>query len=816
MPNLDIIFTILLYLFPFLVTFLATVIVIQLLQKKGQLSSSLSMSLLLVTMPKDGTDEAQKNVKEFIGRAEQLYSVLGSIKVKKKRGLFEPSFYLALEIAATNKEIKFYIATPKALEESVMKHVQGVYPEAEIDRVDDYNIFNSKGFEVASQLALKSHYSLPIKTYTMLEADPLGGITNALSRIKEGEGAAIQIVFRPEQSGWRTISQKIAREMQKGKSFSAARSEASKGILNKMFRGSVKPAKSEEQKRQEAAQPTEPITPMQQEMIKSIEEKAAKKGFGVNIRLVTSATSKERAEELSVHMESTLAQFDSPGLNGFKFSSNGTKKIAHDFIFRNHNPRQKMILNTEELASIFHLPLTSTETPNIKWLKSKSAAPPIDLPSEGLILGKNNFRGEETQIRISDDDRRRHFYVVGQTGTGKSSMLQEMVRQDIESGRGVCVIDPHGDMVDKILGIVPENRVEDVVLFDPSDLETPIGLNMLEYDTSKPEQKTFIVNEMMGIFQKLFGAVPESMGPMFEQYARNAILLLLDNPQHGFTLMDVPRVLTDHKFRQFLLSKETNLIVKEFWTKEAEKAGGEAALENVAPYINSKFNIFIANDYMRPIIGQSRSGLDFREIMDGQKILLVNLAKGKLGDINSSLLGLIVVGKILLSSFARVDMPEEERKDFYLYIDEFQNFTTDSIVSILAEARKYRLDLIIAHQFIAQLQDNIRDAVFGNVGSLASFRLGAEDTEIIAKQLNPVFGESDLLNIDNYNAYAKLLVNGNTSRPFNMKINLPVQGSKEVAAMVRDYSIKKYGKPRAEVEREILDRAKVAESESAD
>ncbi|MDP1629358.1 MAG: TraM recognition domain-containing protein, partial [bacterium] len=360
------------------------------------------------------------------------------------------------------------------------------------------------------------------------------------------------------------------------------------------------------------------------------------------------------------------------------------------------------------------------------------------------------------------------LYVVGQTGTGKSVFLKNLIQQDIENGEGVGFLDPHGDSVEAILGLIPPSRADEVILIDPADLHRPIGLNMLEYDARYPEQKTFIVNELINIFDKLYD-LKTTGGPIFEQYTRNALLLLMDDPAEKLTLMEVPKVLTDSEFRRRLLAKCRNVIVKDFWEKEAEKAGGEAALQNMVPYITSKFNVFIANDYMRPIIGQSETTINFRKIMDEKKILLVNLSKGRLGDINSNLLGMLIVGKLLMAAFSRIDAPEEERSDFYLSLDEFQNFSTESIATILAEARKYRLNLIIAHQFIGQLTEKIKSAVFGNVGSMAVFRVGADDAEFLAKQFQPIFSVSDLINIDNYNAYVKLLIGGQTSSPFNIQ-----------------------------------------------
>ncbi|MEA3322594.1 MAG: type IV secretion system DNA-binding domain-containing protein, partial [Patescibacteria group bacterium] len=404
------------------------------------------------------------------------------------------------------------------------------------------------------------------------------------------------------------------------------------------------------------------------------------------------------------------------------------------------------------------------------------------------------------------------LYVIGQTGVGKSTLLEEMVKQDIKNGHGLCYIDPHGEAIEHIMTAIPKERAEDVVYFDPSDTERPFGLNMLEF--SKPEEKTFVVNEIINIFDKLYD-LKATGGPMFEQYMRNAMLLIMDDEETGSTLMEIPKVLADEDFRRLKLSKCKNPIVKDFWLEEAEKAGGEAALANMVPYITSKLTPFLSNDMMRPIISQQKSTLDFRNIMDSQKILLINLSKGKIGETNSHLLGMIIVGKLLMAALGRVDMPENERKDFYLYIDEFQNVTTDSIAQILSEARKYRLALIIAHQFIGQLSEDISKAVFGNVGSLAAYRVGPEDAEFLEKQFEPIFKAQDLINVDNYNYFAKLLINNITTTPFNISAPYPTDGNPDIVEPVKELSRLKYGRDRDVVEQEVMTRLANAKAQGA-
>ena len=789
---------------------------------RGLITRSLNMDLDIVKVSRPlkresqgGEQQQPKSEKELISVMEHLFASLGNIK--EKAGLFHRIIYgdaiIALEIAnpSENDEISFFVGAPKKFINIVERQIHSFYPKASIEKVKDYNIFFPESFTAASSLRLKDKHHFPVRTYQTLESDPLNNITNVLGKFDEKkEGAAIQLLMKPARGLWREKGKQVAHKMQQGRRLSDVKSDtilrqSARGFSNIVF-------KKDDQKNKDifkSEKDTIQLTPEEQEIVKKIEGKSGKPGFNANIRLVASALTQERAEVILSELENAFIQYENPGLNSFKVvreNKSRAKNIAFDFIFRNFRDDQSFVLSSEEVASIFHFPLFSTETPKISWLKARTASPPSNISKEGITLGFNDYRGVETVIRHADDDRRRHFYIIGQTGTGKSTMIEEMAKQDIKAGKGVCVIDPHGDLVDHILESVPKERAEDVVFFDPADTERPYGLNMLEYNANKPEQKTFVINEMINIFDKLYD-LRQTGGPMFEQYMRNAALLVMEHPESGSTLMEIPRVLADEEFRHLKLSHCTNPVVKNFWEKEAEKAGGEAALANMVPYITSKLTQFISNDMMRPIIAQEKSTINFRRAMDNQMIILVNLSKGKIGEINANLLGMIIVGKILIAALSRVDMPEHERKDFYLYIDEFQNFTTDSIAQILSEARKYRLALVIAHQFIAQLKEEISKAVFGNVGSICSFRIGAEDAEFVQKQFEPVFDANDLMNVDNHNCFMKLLIASQVASPFNMKTYTPTAGSKEIAEAIKELSKLKYGRNRDIVNEEILKKA---------
>jgi len=783
---------------------------------RSQINQSMNLDLDVIRVSKMNKSEEEKTKegeswKGEIGAMEQMLTAFSSIR--DTRSFFRKMIYgspaISLEIAnsAKSEEIVFFIAVPRKFRENIEKQIHSFFPYASLEKTTDFNIFAPGSVTEASIISLKNKFALPIRTYENQEMDPLNAIANAISKLETlSEGAAIQLVLRPAGTAWRTKGKRIAHEMQQGKRLN----EVDKSIMGHIFEGLgfvlfglLSGGKKEENALDKNK--TVQLTPEEQELVKSIEKKASKTGFETNIRLVASAATSARAQEILSHLENAFSQYENADVNCFQVKRGNKKEIAYDFIFRNFKSEEKIILGVEEISSIFHIPISTTEAPKIKWLKANAAPPPIGIPTEGILVGFNEYRGTKTNIRLTEVDRRRHLYAIGQTGTGKTTILQEMAKQDAREGRGFCFIDPHGDAIEDILASIPKERAQDVVFFDPSDVERPFGLNMMEYDPAHPEQMTFVINEMIGIFDQLYD-LKATGGPMFEQYMRNAMLLVMSDPDSGSTLMEISKVMADEEFRAMKLSKCTNQTVVDFWTKEAEKAGGEAALANMVPYITSKLTPFISNDMMRPIISQQKSTIYFRDIMDNKKILLVALSKGKIGEINARLLGMVVVGKILMSALARTNIPENERVDFYLYLDEFQNVTTNSIAQILSEARKYRLCLNIAHQFIAQLKEEISKAVFGNIGSMILYRVGPEDAEFLEKQVAPVFSKNDLVNVDNYKGFAKILIDGVLTKPFNIQGFPPTKGDQEVANAIKELSRLTYGRDRHIVNQEILER----------
>ncbi len=781
----------------------------------------LNYELLEVTIPPALQKEKEKeiNLHEYLKNIENFFSSLAHIKLKGsffyKIFFGNPIFCLEVAVHRIGEETHFYFAVPRSLSELIEKQILSYWPRGVVKKTLDYNIFNPEGFSVGAIGVLENHPVFPLKSTKEFQQDPISPLISVMTKLeKEGEGAAVQLLIRKSKRKVDKIGKKFSQLLQTGKEIQEALNEAKRGIFGevlKVLSEIIVPKQSTPPPPPQQPQfpPAQKITPVHQELITSIAQKAHLPIFDVNLRILTSAKTEQRAQDLLAQLESAFSHFASSH-NRINFIRPKRKKLKHLFYqysFRIFDEKFVMLLSAQEVANLFHLPIPALFAPFVKWLKSKEAPAPPNLPEEGTIIGKNVFRGVEKMVKILRDDRRRHFYIIGQTGTGKSSLILSMAYQDIINGEGVGVIDPHGDLAERILGLVPPERAEDVIYFDPADPERAIGLNMLEYDPAYPESKTFIVNELLEIFEKIYNLKALGFGgPIYEQYMRNALLLVMEHPESGNTLIEVPRVLADASFRALKLSHCKNIVVKNFWELEAEKAGGELALANLVPYITSKMNVFIANDLIRPIISQQTSTINFREILDRGKIFIVNLSKGKLGEINSYLLGMIIVGKLLLAAFSRVDTPEEERKDFYLYIDEFHNVTTRTITQALAEARKFRLNLILAHQFIGQLDEETKKAIFGNIGTILTFRVGPDDAKYLVTQFGPTFDEQDLVNFDNFYGGIRLLINGITSQPFSLVTIPPPKPNPEVAKLIKELSRRKYGRSRAEVELELKER----------
>lgn len=790
--------------------------VIWFLRKRNRAISAraLGKTGLRVILPRPVTpQEERRDPKELIGVMEPVFASLSYFyepNVFKRFWQGQPTF--SFELVAHHGELYFYCVCPEEFIDQVERQIHAQYPNAHIEKASDYDVFlEPEGESAVGALGLMRSHIFPVRTYKNLESDPLNALSNALSRVGEGK-AAIQFLVQPTDQIWQHRTEEALHNIQQGKTFHHNSTLGAKvASLGKEVGKSLKSAPQEEEARNDAmntAKQNVRLTALQEQQAKQLAEKGSKVGFKVQIRIVAREESQINAKNQVQTMLSAFSQFQAPESNGFKVSHLEDRALLADYVFRSFSKRQPtMILNTEELASLFHLPNVHIETPNIHWLGSRRFAPPTNVPKSGVLLGFNLHRGQRTEVFMNYSDRMRHLYMIGKTGVGKTNLFENMVVQDIRNGHGICYMDPNGDAVEWILRHIPKERAQDVILFDPSDTARPLALNLLEYDANFPEQKTMIINEMISIFDKLYD-LRQTGGPIFEQYMRNAMLLVMEDPASGSTLMEISKVLADPEFRHMKLSKTNNQVVHDFWVKEAEKAGGEAALANVVPYVTSKLTQFTSNDIMRPIIGQQTSAFNFREVMDSRKILLVTLPKGLLGDINAKLLGMIISGKLQMAAFSRQNIPEETRVPFYLYVDEFQNFTSKTFATILSEARKYALSLNITHQFLEQLDEEMLGSVLGNVGTTIAWRVGAKDAEVLIKEMEPL-SVDDMVSTEKYNFYMRTLIDGAPTTTFNVETYPPdPHESKEIGEAIRQLSRLTYGRDRNQVEEEIRLRSK--------
>lgn len=804
-----------------LVTSAAGITAVLLFRRYKNFKRTLDMVFLKILVPQKESKEDRereseafstgKDFKEVLGVMTHFFTSLYSIYESRFRYKAHGQDFLSLEYAVLDGEINFFIVCPGNLENLIEKQLTSFYPDCFIERVEDYNIFNKNYKSGGCYMQLVKPYIIPFKSYTRLNSDPLNNIVNALSKFTPDEGAAIQIMIRPKKDGWQ----------KKGK-------QAAESLFNKKpkLRSPLNPLSwlsaifdlfmKGDQIANQSAPDTSRTTPAIEEEVKAIEEKNSQPGWETIVRIVASGKTQNELKNHLTNIRSTFGQYASTEGNGFKSTYwHSDNKLIKDFIFRNFKRsfatslKQKMaVLSCEELASLFHIPNNKyNRSPVIAWQRFKIAPAPTNTPAEGVLLGYNYYRGDKKPIYIKNEDRFRHFYVIGQTGTGKSSIMQVMIRQDLKNGKGLCIVDPHGSLIEDILPFIPRERADDVIYFNPSDLERPIGINLLEGETD--EEKELVALDAMNIMIKLFNE--EIFGPRIQDYFRNGCLTLMDDPEGG-ALTDIVRLFTDDEYQKLKVQNVKNPIVKSFWEHQMAKTGAREKQEMI-PYFASKFGQFVTNTMMRNIIGQSKSSFDFAEAMNTNKILLMNLSKGTTGEINSKLLGLIIVQKIQMAALRRQNVGKEGRKDFFLYIDEFQNYITESIETILSEARKYRLGLIMAHQYIKQLEgedgkSKVKDAVFGNVGSMMAYKVGAQDAEYLAKEFGPVFSEQDLVNIDKFKAVMKLSIDTQPSKPFSI---IPInpyteKGDSAIAEAVKQLSRLTYGRDKSFVDREILRR----------
>lgn len=780
---------------------------------------ALKMVPMLIHLP-PSTDDIQGGgrderdvIDEQLSEAQVMYSIISSTLKKGLSSKLYGQKHISFEIVAHDGFINYYAVVPAVLTETVKQAITAAYPTARLEEVADPNFFSSVGKISAvagGELRMKEDYWYPIATYEDTKRDASLALINAMSVAKKGDGAAIQIMFRPTDGGWTKNSLERVQNIKDGKKSKKASNFLARmlyGISN--FVGDVAKALWEPPDVHDPYKDDDKVlTNLQQEEINRIEEKTKNPGFEVLIRIVASSSNISRSNALLSGIVSIFSQFDLQGSNGFRYDiNNKPEELAKNYIMRLFPQEQRsMILNSVEMASIFHLPAQNAiPTSQVERQATKQVDGPAKLVEDGIILGVNEFRGEKKTIRLSENDRRRHTYVIGATGMGKSVLLTNLAYQDMCDGRGFCFIDPHGDAVETILSKVPPERMDDVILFEPGNLENPVGMNMFEFQNE--DQKDFIVQEGINMLTSLYDPGNQGIfGPRAQHMFRNAALLLMSDPAGG-TFIDIPRCFIDPEFVKSKLPFVTDKTVYDYWTKEFPASQKSNDAGEVTSWFVSKWGPFLSNKMMRNILGQPKSGFNIREIMDNKKILLVNLSKGKTGELNAKLLGMIFVMKFQAAAMSRADTPEDERQDFCLFVDEFQNFATESFESILSEARKYRLNLVLANQFMTQLTDKIREAILGNVGTIMCGRIGVTDAELMEKAFQPVFNAEDLHKIPNHEAVTTVLMFGLPTSPFTLKLLPPLgESSEELMVRMREYALSRFGRPRAEVEAEIEER----------
>ena len=746
--------------------------------------------------------------------AEQLFASLHGIlrdkqELRNSGGVQE---HLSFEIVSTAGQIRFFVWVPKVLQSFVEGQIYAQCPTVQIYKMDDDYVDDRSRYPISymTELGLTDVDALPIKTFDSFEVDPLAGITGTLAKLDPDrtEEMWIQILARPIPDEWhKDTTDKWVSQVKSGK-----KPLVSTGLdwtwfieaIGALFRPPAGGTNSEVKVE---------LSERAKTQIAKAEEKATKLGYDVKIRLAYLGQSETDAKLNMQALVGTFKQYNSTSINGFKQLSGTFDKKALDAYKTRQFAEKGFILNISELASVYHLPHTSVETPNIVWANAKTAEPPAQLPvltgeksiDENIsAFGLTNFRGINHQFGLRRIDRSRHVYIIGQTGAGKSGMLELLALSDIFYNQGYCIIDPHGDFAIDNLKFIPESRVKDVVYFNPADTAYPVAFNPLEYND--PSRKPNICSEVIGVLKRMFG---DSWGPRLEHILRYTLLALLDRP--STTLLDISRMLTDKEFRKETLEYCQDVTVLQFWKHEFGQWNEKQINESIAPVLN-KVGAFTANPIIRNIIGQPKSSFDIRKIMDEGKILVVNLSKGLIGEDNAAILGSFLVTKVQLAAMSRSDIPRvEDRRPFYLYVDEFQNFATDSFAVILSEARKYGLNLTVANQYVAQMTDSVRDAVFGNVGTTISFRVSAEDAPILAKQFEPTFDASDLLQLNNRHFVISMIVGGEKVPAFSATtLSIPTTPQDNFSAII-DYSRVRYGRPREEVEAEI--RATIEQAE---
>lgn len=761
-------------------------------------------TLLQIIVPKD-------NEKKELS-AEQLFASLHGILQPAGDVMNDASFqdHISFEIVSHDHLIYFYVWCPKHLKDYVESQIYAQYPTVQITEMDsDYsrkNLENKEAF--TTEVVLTKDEIFPIRTFETFEVDPLAGLTTVLASLSDSEEIWIQILLEPVNDSWHAKSLQYIDELKNGKQMGIFDNWQKRAVsapakfLSNAASAAFTPAIYQEKAASAGKKggDKKDLTPGQTTLLSAVETKAEKLGYAVKIRVCYIGQNESAAKQRLQALVGGFKQFNTINLNGFggtamQIGQDGLKAYQ-DRLFEGGG----YILNIAEVASIFHLPHTNVETPNIAYTSTKVGEPPPGLPTlnntkpEDLSLfGSTTFRQGNIKFGINRIDRERHLYIIGKSGVGKSFLLNLLTLSDIYQNEGFAIVDPHGDFAQDIMRFIPEHRIKDVIFVNPDDSDYPVAFNPMEY--TDENRRNNIASEIVGVLKKMFG---DSWGPRLEHILRYTMLALLETP--GTTMLGITRMLTDKNYRKTIVDNITDPVVKAFWVTEFASWNDKFASEAVQPVLN-KVGAFTAVPIVRNIIGQPKSSFSIRKAMDEGKIIIVNLSRGKIGEDNAAILGSLIITKIQLDAMSRSDIEKiEDRRPFYLYVDEFQNFATESFAVILSEARKYGLRLTVANQYVSQMPEEVRDAVFGNVGSMVSFRVGADDAQYLSKYFEPTFEPLDLVNLDKQNIYVSMSINGQTSQPFSaITLNMPAPREDHTQAIIEN-SRKEYSKDRADVE----------------
>ena len=784
----------------------------KILREAKNYERGLKMVPLLIHLPPSSDDievgarDQREVIEEAISQAQIMYNIISSTATKGFKSRIYGQRHLAFEVIANKGLIHYYLVCPVALLDVVKQAVQAAYPSARLEECEEHNIFSQAGRMsgvIGGELTLKKDFAYPIATFQETKRDAMQAILNALAALTKEDGAGVQILLRPANEKWTKSAIAYSTKIRKDKGIKTG-IMSMKDVAEALW----KPPENKDAKPEDKQ-----LTTLEQATVDAIEDKTRHPGYEVLVRVIASSNTAARSQAILKNIVAAFALFDSPTKNGFKFSvAKNIEQFVTSFIFR-FFPQEvaQNVMNSVELATIFHFPdQRNTPTSQLQRQASKQVDGPNQMVDKGLLLGYNLFRGVKKEIRLGDVDRRRHVYIIGQTGTGKSAMLENLALQDMLDGKGFAFLDPHGDSAERLLAMVPRERVEDVIYFAPGDMTaTPIGLNLFEFETE--DQKDFLIQEAIAMLYRLYDPGHTGIiGPRYEHWFRNAALTIMADPA-GASFIDIPQVFNDNDYAKSKLKYVKDQTVLDFWNKEMAQTSDYHKSEVLGWFV-SKFGAFLSNEMMRNIIGQTKSGFNLRDIMDNKKILLINISK--MGELNAQLMGMIFVMKFQAAAMGRADIPEDQRVDFTLYADEFQNFATESFEIILSQARKYRLSLVLANQFMTQLTDKIREAIIGNVGTVISGRIGTTDAELLSKKFTPTFDAEDLTKLPNFEAVASVMIKNVPSTPFSMSLIPPLgQPNQQLSQALKRLSAAKYGRPRQEVEKEIFGRLRSGESE---